>query len=536
MKPHLRRLSIILILVTLSSILTGCPDAGAGAETEPGATETTGTDTGTDADSDGGTTETPVVTPEPAVYTLSFDGNTADDGDAPASPTEYANGAAIAIPENSGGYEITGYIFGGWNTRADGSGDLYLPGETLTLTETTTLYVRWIRPQQIASGDNLAANYRLGYSTAITGDGEWMVSGMTGYDSQTGSVAFYRHEDDEWTFNSSFVLSSGASNDYLGYNVDIDETGLVAAAGAYGWSGTNNSQGCAAVFVYDSDSGSWSLKQELISDSPSTSGYFGFDIAVSGDGTTIAAGEYRSDRYGTDAGCVHIYTSSDDWENYTHTVITSSTYAASAYIGTSVELNRNGTRLFAGSKPMNRLYIYDSSDSWSSYSENHIDGAHDSEEFGAAVAATPDGNTICVSDTGAFVEGTGGSVDGGEAYLYAYESGSWNQSAVFSAPVPAAGDNFGSAISISDNGNKILFGVRGIDIYQTSGGASFLFELNNDTWHRTDSLLPNTFSFMCLYGTGAALSGDGQIAALGCPNDDTFFTDAGNIYFFTLSE
>ena len=40
---------------------------------------------------------------------------------------------------------LDGYVFSGWNTKPDGTGDKYDPGQTLT--EDLTLYAQWLAPE-----------------------------------------------------------------------------------------------------------------------------------------------------------------------------------------------------------------------------------------------------------------------------------------------------------------------------------------------------------------------------------------------------
>ena len=48
---------------------------------------------------------------------------------------------ATALKPNR--FKQTGYVFVGWNTKADGSGDSYPDGDTVSLKENTTLYAQW---------------------------------------------------------------------------------------------------------------------------------------------------------------------------------------------------------------------------------------------------------------------------------------------------------------------------------------------------------------------------------------------------------
>lgn len=47
----------------------------------------------------------------------------------------------IPLPEDKP--TLDGYVFSGWNTKPDGSGEKYGPGQDITLTENLTLYAQW---------------------------------------------------------------------------------------------------------------------------------------------------------------------------------------------------------------------------------------------------------------------------------------------------------------------------------------------------------------------------------------------------------
>src|SRR5690606_6404783 len=64
-------------------------------------------------------------------------------GDVPAQvttldgePVTVSNQAANPLTKN-------GFVFVGWNTETDGTGALYRPGDSITLTENTILYANW---------------------------------------------------------------------------------------------------------------------------------------------------------------------------------------------------------------------------------------------------------------------------------------------------------------------------------------------------------------------------------------------------------
>jgi Bacterial SH3 domain./Listeria-Bacteroides repeat domain (List_Bact_rpt). len=74
-------------------------------------------------------------------YTVTFDSNRATSGNPCAQLTTKA-GLAVSLPF---GYGLSkeGYIFGGWNTQADGYGKDYEAGSSHIFTEDITLYAQW---------------------------------------------------------------------------------------------------------------------------------------------------------------------------------------------------------------------------------------------------------------------------------------------------------------------------------------------------------------------------------------------------------
>ncbi|MCL1864230.1 MAG: InlB B-repeat-containing protein [Spirochaetes bacterium] len=77
-------------------------------------------------------------------YSVTYDGNGADSGIAPVDPAFYPKNAVVSVAGNIGYLSKEGFNFAGWNTRADGLGTTYTPGQTFTMGESNvTLYVKW---------------------------------------------------------------------------------------------------------------------------------------------------------------------------------------------------------------------------------------------------------------------------------------------------------------------------------------------------------------------------------------------------------
>ena len=75
-----------------------------------------------------------------AVPQVIYNPNGATDGTTPDSVDQ---GSPVVIDENTGMLSRAGFKFIGWNTKADGSGISFAPGETPTLPVGTVLYAQW---------------------------------------------------------------------------------------------------------------------------------------------------------------------------------------------------------------------------------------------------------------------------------------------------------------------------------------------------------------------------------------------------------
>ncbi|MEY3278095.1 MAG: hypothetical protein RLZZ426_581 [Actinomycetota bacterium] len=84
--------------------------------------------------------DTDVTTPEPTAYTITYDGNGKSAG---SVPNNTVGTGSLTIANNSGNLVRTGYVFAGWNTKADGTGLTVSPGSSYRPTLDLTLYAQW---------------------------------------------------------------------------------------------------------------------------------------------------------------------------------------------------------------------------------------------------------------------------------------------------------------------------------------------------------------------------------------------------------
>jgi len=192
---------------------------------------------------------------------------------------------------------------------------------------------------------------------------------------------------------------------------------------------------------------------------------FGYAVALSADGATLAVGApYESSAAsGIDGNQV------DDCGAATPT-------NCAAYSGAVYVFTRNGS-------------------TWSqqAYVKASNTGAND--YFGIALALSADGNTLAVGalyESSAATGISGNQVDdcgaatpincadvSGAAYVFTRSGTTWTQQAYVKASNTGTGDNFGTSLALSTDGNTLAVGAP----YEfRAAGAAYVFTRNGTTW------------------------------------------------------
>jgi hypothetical protein len=130
------------LLATRDGVAFGETVQTAAARTQPAASGgTTQAIAGNTQPATSVTPTPPKAPPPPVRYTVTFNANGAN-GRSPFAQT-VESGEKITIPDRGEMINPRG-TFGGWNTRADGTGRLYTAGDTFTVSGDTQLYAHWI--------------------------------------------------------------------------------------------------------------------------------------------------------------------------------------------------------------------------------------------------------------------------------------------------------------------------------------------------------------------------------------------------------
>eukprot|EP00979_Chaetoceros_neogracilis_P013229 scaffold3742_cov267-Chaetoceros_neogracile.AAC.1 len=357
-------------------------------------------------------------------------------------------------------------------------------------------------------GDNIdgeAADEFFGYNFAMSGDGRTIVAVGLDLDENTDTTSGYaqvlEYDNGSWSQLGDGIQFE-AAGDYFGNSVAMSNDGRAIVVGEPLITGGGYGPGCARVFEYSR--GSWNQLGSDIDGEADGDG-FGYSVAMSEDGRTIAVGGP-----GNEAGYVRVFEYSGGVWNQLGADIDGE--AAGDCFGNSVAMSNDGKTVVAGG-PINgdsgdgsghaRVFEYNGR-SWSQLGAD-IDGELAFDLFGYSVAMSGDGLIITVG-------GPSGH-DAGHVRVFEYIGGSWNQlGPVINGDMPD--DGFGYSVSMSGDGRTIAAGAVQNGRTEAGSGYARVFEYSSESWNQLGGDIDGEAP-MSFFGFSVSMSQDGNIMAVG---------------------
>ncbi|REG96375.1 T9SS type A sorting domain-containing protein [Flavobacterium aquicola] len=365
-----------------------------------------------------------------------------------------------------------------------------------------------------------------GRSVSLSSNGNTLAVGAPGNDqrgNETGYVHVFQNVSGEWTRLGFFVFGE-AAGDNSGYSTSLSADGVMLAVGSPYNDGNGTNAGSVRVYIYSGNS--WDKIGNDI-DGEAAGDNSGTSISLSGDGSTVAVGSPYNDGNGTDAGSVRVYQRnvSGIWTKIGADI---DGEAAGDNSGTSVSLSTDGTTLAVGS-PRNdgsgidagsvRIYKYISG-TWTQIGTD-IDGEAAGDNSGTSISLSSDGDALAIGANG----NDGNGSDAGSVRVYKNVSGTWTKTGA-DLDGEAAGDNSGASVSLSSDGNTLAIGVPLNDGSGAEAGSARIYKYISDTWTQIGTDIDGEAAGDNS-GTSISLSGDGTTLAIGAPLNDGSGTDAG---------
>lgn len=360
--------------------------------------------------------------------------------------------------------------------------------------------------------------------------------------------------------------SNTEANDWFGFSVALSEDGTTlavgapvedsAATGVGGNAESNTALSSGAVYVFTHNDGRWSQQAYLKASNTEADDLFGYALAISADGNTLAVGAHHEDSAATsingddtnnaaaDSGAVYVFTrSAGTWSQQAY--VKAWNPGPSDYFGLAVALSGDGNTLAVGAPqedgPDNTatsagaVYLYTRANGvWSGNIYARASNADAGDYFGTSVALSSDGNTLAVGAYGEDSAATG--INGNESdnsasvagavYVFARSADSWWQQAYLKASNTGADDWFGYSVALSGNGNRLAVGAWqedsaavGIggdpsDNSASSSGAVYVFH-RGGSWEQQAYIKPSNTGAGNFFGRAVALSADGMTLVAG---------------------
>jgi hypothetical protein len=360
------------------------------------------------------------------------------------------------------------------------------------------------------------------------------------------------------------AASDGGANDYFGgalwYNtfvtpvkpvyygipgeVATNSAGTRAVIGAPGHA-VGGLLGAGNAYVYRSADNAWKQVASLTANAPAAYDGFGWSVAMSGDGSTLAvSAPYRTVQNNERQGVVDVFRASGNGWTLAAELTQSDAHTDDNF-GWSVAFARNGNSLIVGAPGFRVLDNPDRSGAAFVYARhgngwpmvrqlippNVVIGA----AFGTSTALSANGETALVASAD--------SVDAQKVHhrgsIDVYTSGdTWRHfkhRAGFTDPnVNADGtsDGFGVSASLSDGGRIAAIAAPGVNVNGVqAAGAVYVFQSASSAWTTsttTAQLTAPSPSQFDGYGSAVALSGNGASLVVGVDGSGT--NDQGIVY------
>ena len=346
-------------------------------------------------------------------------------------------------------------------------------------------------------------------------------------------------------------------------------------AGSNGTTGTqadNSADSSGAVYVFVRNGSSWSQQAYIKAANADAGDQFGWSVALSRDGSTLAVGAQSeggastgvngdaADNSAADAGAVYVFArAGTTWTQQAY--VKASNAQAADRFGFSVTLSGDGNTLAAGSydedgsaKGVNGASDEDAPNSGAAYVyvRRGATWAHDSYikasntvrniAFGSSMTLSADGTTLAVGavDETNLTRGVDGdqrstpdnAVSAGAIYIFGRNGGSWQQQAYVKSFNIGPTDLFGIRLALSADGGMLAAGAPGQagagrgfdarpeDFTAPESGAVYVFVRAAGKWSQQAYVkAPNSEEFD-QFGSGVALSGNGAVLAASSGGDD----------------
>jgi hypothetical protein len=309
-------------------------------------------------------------------------------------PSAFTIGGKPAVVVSNTGSKLVGMVMPGAT-----NGPVSFSADSGSVTTSDNFVVKVTPYPSVQQGVNLTGTSvtgikSLGYSVALSADGNTAIVGVTSEKKSAGVALIYTRNGDTWQQQGDNLIGTGHIGDYnYGLSVAISADGNTAVVGN---SIDDNYKG--AVWVFARHDNTWQQQgDKLVAPGPDRLSSGGtHSIAISADGNTIVVGA-ALDITGNNKGAVFVYKRTGETWQLDAKILAKNSDAA--FMGGWVSVSADGNTIAAGG----RYEYYGSGATWIFVRKGNYwleqakliaDGV---TAFGQAVMLAPDGNDVFIN-------------------------------------------------------------------------------------------------------------------------------------------
>lgn len=387
----------------------------------------------------------------------------------------------------------------------------------------------WEQFGSALNGEDVGDNF--GFSADVSADGNTLIVGsiQIGTDpAGNGYAKIYERSDSGWS-QVGQTLFGTASNDQFGFSVAVSPDGGTIAIGAIGKNGPNGESNFGEVYVYTrQNTGQWLQKGDLITGTQ-TGSQSGVAVDFDATGDNIIIGANRFDGAEIDQGRAIVYTfANDEWTTKGQPI---DGLNEEDLAGFAVAMNADATTIAITSfghdiAAGNNGGLVQVYD-WENDTwsfDNSFLGTSVGGQSGVAVSLSDDGNVIAIGAN----RHNGDFSDAGLVSIYSREGGDWSLSKEFFGE--AEEELLGTGVDLSSDGKHIAFASFGAT---EIGYAKVFTQDENNEWVQTGLIIEATAAAdQCC--RAVAIDDDGNTIAVGAPSADGAAENAGQVRVFDI--
>ncbi len=367
-----------------------------------------------------------------------------------------------------------------------------------------------------------------------------------------------------------------------------------ASTGVDGDQADNTAQGAGAVYVFVRSGTTWAQQAYLKASNTEATDFFGSELALTADGSTLAVGApgedsgavgvdgNQADNDALSSGAVYVFTrAGTTWSQQSYLKPSNSrigqffggegglafstdgsTLAIGAYGEDSAATGVGGNQNSTAAPNAGAVYVFiRAGTTWIQQVYLKASNTDADDGFGSCIALSGDGAMLAIGASGESSGDAAAPADNsvsraGAVYVFTRVNTIWTQQAYLKAFNPGVNARLGTRLALATDGATLVVGAPGeasrasgidgdqADTSAPSAGAAYVFTRGGTAWTQQAYLKASNTDPGDAFGRVVALSDDGSIVAVGAWNEssaasgidgdqaDNMLASAGAVYMF----